>query len=848
MRRLHWKRFGLGLALLALVITAAAALLLVDPAPDAAAQNALPEIKIAAATASVAEGGELAFTITASDPTLDRDLTVNVQVTEDTSQSRSYLAASERGSKRAVIYAGLDTGTYTVKTVNDNNDEYDGAVTVTLRPGNGYTVGATNAATGTVTDGEGTSVHLHIDKFAIPENGGKTDITYRLGGPLKAGQTVAFKAGTDPSRSHGAVNTDWTLRLKDDANAPGVTLTSSGTVNGVAATAQNPIVTMSGAGVQEAKLELTAVDNTGPAANREINWFIGRGSIFVQTLGSATGTFRVGGARTIYLIDDENTDPVTIGFTIGTFSANESDDLSQPVINFSRAAVPGFTMPLIFTDGSATKGEDYRELPPERRTVKVSAGPNWTFDIPLIDDKHKEDAETLTVAIDMDALPDLNGNSEGNGWVAGTHTTATITINNDDGDVHASIRALDNIATEGSSSDKATFRVSLDSVRGKEGPLTDGDSATMRFAFAGGALGKDFDVNLLTEHDTLSSDGASVKFNPTAGTPTPLFADFELVAREDNDAIDDVVQVKMVVTVTGTGSPTGTNSGEARITLQDNDREATGLRLRGGLDGPIADDNGVFTIGEGSNATFVFGLTEAPTAVVNAAASISSGGYAASIASGATNTLPVHNNCYSRCNWRVEFRYNYNSPQSSTLNGARVVVNATQDIATVPTDDVTLRIALSSDDKNYDGAVYEYPIKVLDNEQPITVGLVSTSAVNLPESYHGRIKLAVRASHPASTELTPQLTWPDPSDSGHFTPEREIDIAVEPIPVGGTMGYIYLDAQGRQHRRGGGVGDGYPVPGQPTGKRNRGREPQHLPAPAQRRRQSEHPADQALRR
>ena len=120
-------------AVLALVITAAAALLLVDPAPDAAAQNALPELKITEGPA-VPEGQGLTFTISATHPTLDRDLTVNLQVTEDTSQSRTYLRDSERGSKRAVIYAGMDTGTYTVKTVNDNNDEYDGAVTVTLRP------------------------------------------------------------------------------------------------------------------------------------------------------------------------------------------------------------------------------------------------------------------------------------------------------------------------------------------------------------------------------------------------------------------------------------------------------------------------------------------------------------------------------------------------------------------------------------------------------------------------------------------------------------------------------------------------------------------------------------------
>ena len=53
----------------------------------------------------------------------------------------------------------------------------------------------------------------------------------------------------------------------------------------------------------------------------------------------------------------------------------------------------------------------------------------------------------------------------------------------------------------------------------------------------------------------------------------------------------------------------------------------------------------------------------------------------------------------------------------------------------------------------------------------------------------------MRASHPVLVELTPQLTWVSPSDTGHFTPAQDIDIAVEPIPVGGTMGCIYLDAR-----------------------------------------------------
>ena len=175
-------------------------------------------------------------------------------------------------------------------------------------------------------------------------------------------------------------------------------------------------------------------------------------------------------------------------------------------------------MPLTFTAGTATEGEDYRVPGPP--IVKLAQSATISINgITTINDRHKEGDETFTVAINMDALPDLNGNSEGNGWIVedNGHTSATITINDDDGDVHASIETLDNIATEGSSSDKARFRVNLDSVRGAAGPLTDGDSATIAFTFFGGVRGKDFDVNLLTNHPTLSSNDGSFR---ESSTPT----------------------------------------------------------------------------------------------------------------------------------------------------------------------------------------------------------------------------------------------------------------------------------------------------------------------------------------
>ena len=807
---------------------AAAALSLVDLTQDAAAQTALPEIKITAETATVAEGGELTFTISASDATVDRDLTVNLQVTEDTSMGQSYLDTSQRGNRRAVLPAGVLTTTYTVKTaytmitegfMHDDVDEPDGTVTVTLRPGSGYTVAATDAASAAVTDNDPTVVDLILPDTTVKEDGGKVDIKYRIvNGPLKAGQTISFKTGTKdwgPGKGFGAGF--YTLRLKPGANNRGVSLATSGQVGGVTATSDTPIVTMSGAGVREATLELTALDDN-VKLGRQVYVRIGTATdgVVTQQLGSVAKTQnsarenKVGHPTLVTLVraaelvesraelgiivfvDDEHTDDIAIQFRDASYSASESANSVRVVVFLDPSHDHDNIRSLLkFTDGTATAGVDYR-----RTTTMSVLKPNLTYDIdiPIVDDPHKEGDETFTVTIDEDALPDRKPDDPNSkGWDLSFRPTVTVTIENDDADVEASISALDSTATEGSSSDKARFRVNLDSVRSAVGPLTDGDSASISLFFLGGNHGKDFDINLLTDHPTVSLSRSAVKFNPNAVTPaqdTPLFADLELVARQDADAIDDVVDVRLgSVTVAGGISTGGFDSTrKILITLKDDDREATGLRLRGGLTGPVADDNGVFSIGEGSRATFFMGLQKAPTAPVTATASISSGGHAASITSGASHTLTTSLN-----SWRMYLTIN--NQGSGTLHGKQITIAATEDIATVPTDDVTLRIALSSADTNYDGAVYEYPIKVIDNDQPISVGLVSTSAVNLPESHGGRIKLAVRASRPVHRELTPALTFADPSDTGHFDADEDIDISVEPIPVGGTMGYIYLDAK-----------------------------------------------------
>ena len=106
-----------------------------DPPP------ATPEVSVTAG-AGITEGGTASFTVTAS-PAPAAPLTVTVTVT----QTGDYGATT--GTKTVIIPTG-GSKTHTVATVNDNADEANGSVKVTVNAGQGYTI-STNQGTATVT-------------------------------------------------------------------------------------------------------------------------------------------------------------------------------------------------------------------------------------------------------------------------------------------------------------------------------------------------------------------------------------------------------------------------------------------------------------------------------------------------------------------------------------------------------------------------------------------------------------------------------------------------------------------------------------------------------------------------
>ena len=153
----------------------------------------VPVISVAAGP-GVTEGGEARFTLTAT-PAPSSDLNVSLTL----GQTGEFLAATDSDARTVTIDAGQTSATYTVATVDDEVDEADGGVTVTVEAAPTYAVSATDAAaTVAVSDDDTAGLVLSTDTLTLPE-GAASSYTVKLATrPAETVTvTVSGQAGTD---------------------------------------------------------------------------------------------------------------------------------------------------------------------------------------------------------------------------------------------------------------------------------------------------------------------------------------------------------------------------------------------------------------------------------------------------------------------------------------------------------------------------------------------------------------------------------------------------------------------------------------------------------------------------
>ena len=122
-----------------------------------------PAVTIAAGASPVTEGGDAAFTLTA-DPAPAADLPVTVTVAADGDYG---VAAGER----TVTIPTTGSATLTLPTTGDDADEPHGSVTVTVKDGDGYTVGSAASGSVTVRDDDEPAVTIAAGASPVAEGG-----------------------------------------------------------------------------------------------------------------------------------------------------------------------------------------------------------------------------------------------------------------------------------------------------------------------------------------------------------------------------------------------------------------------------------------------------------------------------------------------------------------------------------------------------------------------------------------------------------------------------------------------------------------------------------------------------
>ncbi|MDE0405362.1 MAG: spondin domain-containing protein [Nitrospira sp.] len=320
----------------------------------------------------VTEGTSASFTVSAN-PAPSSNLTVNLNVSENSNNGRDFVATTHQGSKTVRIDAGTTSTTYSVATVNDNTDEPNGSVTVTVASGNGYTVVSPSSASVTVNDNDSTQVTLSAAEGNIPETGGTKTITVTLNRALAAGESL-----TVPLTFGGAArrNTDYMLA---GTPTPGVTYNNlnSGSANIVF-----------GSGARMATLTLSARDDTIDEGTAET---------VTVALGTPTHSGLGGGATSSgtasFSITDDDTGTVAgVMVSKGTLSLTEGGTADTYTMVLTKAPTTSVTVTATSED-AVVKVHTGSGPPADSVTLTFTGGTsgNWN------------QAQTVTVTPQQDA-------------------------------------------------------------------------------------------------------------------------------------------------------------------------------------------------------------------------------------------------------------------------------------------------------------------------------------------------------------------------------------------------------------------------------------------------------------
>ena len=333
----------------------------------------VPAISISGG-AAVTEGTAAQFTVTASSAR-SADITVKLTVSE--AAGSDFVAATDEGSQSVTIAASATQATYSVTTQADTADEPDGAVTVALASGTGYSVRPPNSASVTVRDDD--------EPLTVTVTGGP---------PVTEGRAALFTVRVNRTPSADlAVN---------------VTVSDAEGSDFVAAADEGAKTVTIAAGTNATLYRVTTHDDDEDEPSGPV------------TVAVASGTGYVVGTRRnsygVMVADDD--EPLVVSITGGV--AVTEGTAAQFTVTMSRARLVDVTVNLSVYESF---GSDFVAVADEGPdTVTIASGEtSASYQVTTQADVADEPNGPVTVAL-----------AAGTGYSVGTARSASVTVNDDD--------------------------------------------------------------------------------------------------------------------------------------------------------------------------------------------------------------------------------------------------------------------------------------------------------------------------------------------------------------------------------------------------------------------------------
>ena len=627
-----------------------------------------PEVSITAGS-GVTEGGDATFTVTASPaPTANLDVSVTV------SQSGDYGATT---GQRTVTIPTTGSATVTITTTDDELDEPDGSVTLTLNAGSDYTVGAPSSETADVADNDDPVVEEQTGYTVDPDVIAKVR---ELASQTQHGTAhvnrwnrvlVAFGEHDGTGVTGGPMTASEAQEMADKHSSPVWDEVVTELTALEAASTQTPpppptpeVSITAGSGITEGgDATFTVTASPAPSSNLDVSVTVSQSGDYGATTGQRTVTVPTSGSVTL---------------TVGTTDddADETDGSVTATVN----AGSGYTVSS--TQGAAMVGvSDNDDAPTPVVSVTAGSGVTEGGDAVFTVTASPAPAADLAVSLTVSQSGDYGATTGQRTVTIPTTGSVTLTVgttddnaDETDGSVTATVNAGSGY-TVSSSQGAATVGVAdndaaptpVVSVTAGSGVTEGGDATFTVTASPAPASNLAVSVTVSQSGDYGATTGRRTVTVPTTGSVT-------ITVGTTDDSTDETDGSVTATVNAGSGYTVSSSQGAAMVGVSDNDDAPT----------PVVSVTAGSGVTEGGDAVFTVTASPAPASNLAVSVTVSQSGDYGATTGKRTVTVPTTGSVTLTVGTTDDTTDETDGSVTATVNaGSGYTVSSTQGAATV---------------------------------------------------------------------------------------------------------------------------------------------------------------------